>query len=145
MTYVNTTFLPKTSRMTFKERLIARANKGRVFGMGKALLTLKFGVAWVTPEPFLVSETVEAETANWDNAAAEDTFRYRIQTRTAGESAISNGSWTSYDGTRQTVSVTLPADETLEVRFHSQGKDKSNGDTAINSFSGWRALGTVTP
>ena len=135
MTYVNTTFLPKTSRLTFKERLVARANKGRVFGMGveaPPLLTLNFGVNWVTPEPFLVSETVEAETASWNNAAADDTFRYRLQTRVAGETAVSNGSWTNYDGLRRTVSLTLPADETLEVRFHSQGKDKSNGDTAIN-------------
>ena len=145
MAYVNTTFLPKTNGMVFGERLIARSNKGRVPGLGVALLTLKFGVNWVTPEPFLVSETVDAETANWNNAADEDTFRYRLQTRPAGDTTITNGSWTTYDGTRQTVSVTLPADATLEVRFHAQGKDKSNGDTAINSFTAWRALSAPTP
>ena len=36
MTYVNTTFLPKTARLTFKERLVARSNKGRVYGLAVA-------------------------------------------------------------------------------------------------------------
>lgn len=145
MSYVNTTFLPKTSGLVFGERLVARSNKGRVYGLGTALLSLKYGVAWVTPEPFLVSESVEAETANWNNAETGDTFRYRLQTRPAGDTVITNGGWTTYDGSRQTVSVTLPADGTLEVRFHAQGKDLSNGDTAINSFTAWRALSTPTP
>ena len=144
MPYVNTTFLPKTNGMVFADRMIARSNKGRIPGLGKKL-TLKYGVSWVTAEPFLVSEDVVARTASWDNIESGDVFRYRLQTRPAGDTTITNGGWTSYDGTGQDVTVTLPADDTLEVRFHSQGKDQSNDNVAINSFTAWRALSTPTP
>jgi hypothetical protein len=108
-------------------------------------LVINFGVNWVTPEPFLVSEDVQAETATFNHAEAGDIYRYRIQTRQLdNKAAIINGPWTSYDGTRQTVTVTLPADDTLEVRFHSQGKDAGTGGQ-INSFAGWRALSSPTP
>ena len=144
MAYVNTSFLPKTSRMVFNERLHARSDKGRVFLLGQDL-HLNFGVDWVTPEQFLVSETVEAHTANWLHAEPGDTFRYRLQTRVGTSSTITNGSWTSYDGVRRIVTLTLPADETLQVRFQCQGKDSENGNININSFTGWRALSAPTP
>ena len=144
MPYVETTFLPKTNGLEFSTRMIKRSDKGRIPGLGKQL-SLKYGVNWVTAEPFLVSEDVVAHTASWNNVEAGDVFRYRLQTRPAGETTISNGSWTSYDGTGQDVTVTLPADGTLEVRFHSQGKDLSNENVAINSFTAWRALSTPTP
>lgn len=144
MPYVNTTFLPKTNGMVFSDRMIARSNKGRIPGLGQKL-TLKYGVNWVTAEPFLVSEDVVAHTASWNNIESGDVFRYRLQTRPAGDTTISNSGWTSYDGTGQEVTVTLPADDTLEVRFHSQGKDASNDNVATNSFTAWRALSTPTP
>ena len=144
MAYVNTSFLPKTSRMVFNERLHARSDKGRVFLLGQDL-HLNYGVNWVTPEPFLVSESVEAETANWLHSEPGDIFRFRLQTRVGTSSTVSNGSWTSYNGVRQTVTIDLPADETLQVRFQCQGKDASNGNATINSFTGWRALAAPTP
>lgn len=144
MAYVNTTFLPKTNGMAFGARLVARSNKGRIPGLGKKL-ALRYGVNWVTAEPFLEGETVTAHTASWNYAEAGDTFRWRLQMRTAGLTAIVNGSWTAYDGTGQEVTMTLPSDPTLEVRFHSQGKDLSNGNVAINSFTAWRAINEVTP
>ena len=141
MAYVNTTFLPKTNGLVFSARLHARSDKGRVFGFGQDLV-LNFGVNWVTPEPFLISETVEAETATCSHAEAGDIYRWRIQTRVGNSGSITNGSWTSYDGTRQTVSMTLPADETLQVRFQSQGKDAGTAGQ-INSFTSWRQLSTI--
>ena len=142
MPYVNTTFLPKTTSKTFFARLHERSDKGRVFGFGQDL-ALNYGVNWVTPEPFLVGESVEANTATFNHSEAGDIYRYRLQTRVGNGGAISNGSWTSYDGSRQTVSVTLPTDDTLQVRFHSQGKDNGTG-AAISSFTGWRSLATPT-
>ena len=144
MPYIDTTFLPKTNGLVFSSRMIARSNKGRIPGLGKQL-SLKYGVNWVTPEPFLVSEDVVAHTASWNFAEPGDVFRHRIQTRPAGGTTITNGGWTTYDGTGQDVTVTLPADDTVEVRFQSQGKDLSNENVAINSFTAWRGLSTPTP
>ena len=144
MAYVNTTFLPKTNGEVFAERLHHRSDKGRVFGFGQDLV-LNFGVTWVTPEPFLVGENVEAETATFNHAEAGDIYRYRLQTRVVtARATITNGAWTTYDGTRQTVTVTLPTDATLEVRFNAQGKDAQTGGQ-INSFTAWRQLSTPTP
>ena len=140
---VNTTFLPKTNGLVFSARLHARSDKGRVFGFGQDLV-INFGVNWVTPEPFLVSEDVVATTANWLHAEAGDIYRFRLQTRPEGNSTITNLGWTTYDGTRQDVTVTLPADDTIQVRFHCQGKDQGTG-AAINSFTGWRSLSSPTP
>ena len=144
MPYVKHTNLPKTNGMVFSERLVARSNKGRVYGLGKKL-ALKYGVNWVTPEPFIEGETVTAHTASWNYAESDDIFRYRLQMRTQGQTALINGSWTSYDGTGQDVTIDLPADSTLEVRFQAQGKDASNANVAINNFSGWRTINTITP
>ena len=143
MAYVNTTFLPKTNSLTFQARLHARSDKGRVFGFGQDLV-LNFGVAWVTPEPFLVGETVQAETATFNHTEVGDIYRYRLQTRVAGNATITNGEWTTYDNTRITVDVVLPTDTTLEVRFHAQGKDIGT-NASINSFTAWRALAELTP
>ena len=141
MAYVNTTFLPKTNGQTFHERMHHRSDKGRVYGFGQDLV-VALGVNWVTPEPFLIDEDVDAETATFNHAEAGDIYRYRLQTRQlANKAAIINGPWTTYDGTRQTVTVTLPSDATLEVRFQAQGKDAGTG-AQILSATGWRGLST---
>jgi len=146
MPYVNTTFLPKTNGLVFADRLVARSDKGRVFGLGVTTspLAVDSSVAWVTPEPFLVSEDVDATTATFLNVEAGDIFRYRIQTRDlTTKASLINGPWTTYDGTQQTVTVTLPNDDTLEVRFQSQGKEAPD-NTLVTSSTGWRAITPVT-
>ena len=144
MAYINTSFLPKTNGKVFGERLVARSDKGRIPGLGQKL-ALRYGVNWVTPEPFLEGETVTAHTASWDHVEPGDIFRYRTQTRPAGGTTITNGSWTTYDGTGQDVTIVLPTDTTLEVRFQSQGKDVGNDNAQTNSMSGWRVINEITP
>lgn len=53
---VDTTFLPKTSRLVFDDRLLARANKGRVF-----LLTVA-GDEVVEPPPTIGEVTINPDT-----------------------------------------------------------------------------------
>ena len=144
MPYVNTTFLPKTNGMVFAERLVARSDKGRVFGLGVTPDPLALDVAstWVTGEPFLEAEVVTAKTATYTGGSGTLVYRRRLQTRvTGGDGTISNLSWTSYDNTRQDVTYTLPATG-VDVRFHSQGKDDAG---QVNSFTGWRTVNAVTP
>ena len=144
MPYVNTTFLPKTNGMVFAERLVARSDKGRVFGLGVTPdpIALDMGSAWVTGEPFLEAEVVTAATATYTGGQGNLVYRHRLQTRvTGGDGTITNGSWTIYDNTRQNVSITLPATG-VDVRFHSQGKDDNSQQ---NSFTGWRTVNAVTP
>ena len=144
MPYVDTTFLPKTNGMVFANRLVARSDKGRVFGLGVTPdpIALDVGASWVTDEPFLEVETVTAATATYTGGDGTLVYRRRLQTRvTGGDGTISNGSWTTYDNTRQNVTYTLPA-AGVDVRFHSQGKD-SNGQ--VNSFTGWRTVNALTP
>lgn len=59
---VNTTFLPKTNGLTFGDRLVARADKGRVF-----LLTAA-GDEIVEPPPSLepITVTVDGDDYNYD-------------------------------------------------------------------------------
>ena len=56
MAYVNTTFLPKTNRLVFGDRLVARSDKGRVFGLG------------VTPLPTIGTVTATIDGAPYDIA-----------------------------------------------------------------------------
>ena len=140
----HTTFLPKTNGMVFAERLVARSDKGRVFGLGHSAvpIALDMGAAWVTGEPFLEAETVTAATATYTDGVGTLVYRHRLQTRvTGGDGTITNGGWTTYDNTRQNVTYTLPATG-VDVRFHSQGKDSG---TQENSFTGWRAVNSLTP
>ena len=141
---VNTTFLPKTNGMVFADRLAARSDKGRVFGLGVTPnpITLDMGAAWVTGEPFLEAEVVTAATATFTGGDGTLVYRHRLQTRvTGGDGTTTNGSWTNYDNTRQNVTYTLPATG-VDVRFQSQGKD-ANGQ--VNNFTGWRTVNTVSP
>ena len=144
MAYVNTTFLPKTNGLVFADRLVARSDKGRVFGLGVSAdpIALDMGSAWVTGEPFLEAEVVTAATATYTGGQGTLVYRHRLQTRvTGGDGTITNGSWTTYNNTRQNVTYTLPATG-VDVRFQSQGKD-DNGQ--VNSFTGWRTVNAVTP
>ena len=141
---VDTTFLPKTNGLVFGDRLVARSDKGRVFGLGvsSSPLALVMGSAWVTGEPFLEAEVVTAATATYMGGEGNLVYRHRLQTRvTGGDGTITNGSWTTYDNTRQNVNLTLPSTG-VDARFHSQGKD-DNGQQ--NSFTGWRAVNAVDP
>ena len=61
MAYVNTTFLPKTNRMVFGDRLVARADKGRVF------LLVVAGDEIVEPPP--PPPTIGTVTVNPDTTA----------------------------------------------------------------------------
>ena len=59
MAYVNTTFLPKTNGLVFDPRLQARADKGRVFGLGPKLPPLAEIVNNLT-SPVTVESTIRS-------------------------------------------------------------------------------------
>ena len=137
------TFLPKTNLVkTFAERLQLRADKGRVFGLGVHIdpFELIFGVQWVdgTASTFVQLTDKVAKSASFTGGVSPFIYRHRIQTRpTGGDGTITNGSWTSYDGTRGDVTVTLPATG-VDLRFQAQGKDDAGA--IVNSFTGWFAV-----
>ena len=144
MSYVNTTFLPKTNGMVFADRLVARSDKGRVYGLGVTPdpLSTVTAAAWVTAEPMLEAEVVETTTATFAGGVGSVLYRYRLQTRpTGGDGTITNSSWTSTTNAVNTVSMTLPASG-VDVRFQSQAKD-DNGQQ--QSFTGWRVVNALTP
>ena len=144
MPYVNTTFLPKTNGMVFANRLVARSDKGRVYGLGVTPdpLSTVIGAAWVTAEPMLELATAEATTATFAGGVGSVLYRHRLQSRvTGGDGTITNTSWTNTTNAANTVTYTLPASG-VDVRFQSQAKD-DNGQQ--QSFTGWRAVNAVTP
>ena len=144
MPYTNTTFLPKTNGLVFDVRLVARSDKGRVYGLGVTPdpLSTVTAAAWVTAEPMLEAEVVQATTAAFAGGVGSILYRYRMQTRpTGGDGTITNSSWTTTTNAVNTVDLTLPATG-VDVRFHSQAKDD---DGQQQSFTGWRAVNAVTP
>ena len=102
---------------------------------------LEWGVQWITTEPFIELTTATARTATFTGGSDAVIYRHRLQTRPTGDTAQSNGSWTNYDNTGQDVDYVLPASG-VDVRFQAQAKD---GDTVLNSFSGWKEVVALTP
>ncbi len=78
MAYVNTTFLPKTNGMVFGDRLVARADKGRVFGLDAVPPSDPLEVAdgqganWVGTNVYEIGQTVEARTAAYTGQLITD-------------------------------------------------------------------------
>ena len=135
------TIFPKTNYdKTFAERLVARSDKGRVYGLGISQVKIDVGATWVdaTASTFVEATDKTGKTASFTGGSPDVKYRWRTQTRpTDGDGTLTNGSWTSYDGVRQDVTFTLPATG-VDIRIHAQAKDGSVSPT--NSFTGFFAV-----
>ena len=139
MPYVNTTFLPKTNGMVFADRLVARSDKGRVFGLGVSADPIAVadgqGANWVGTNVYEVGQTVEARTAAFTGGKDPVLYRYRFQFKATGASGFVNGPWTTTTNAKNSVTYTLT--ETGEVKLQSQAKDS---DGQLNSVTGVKTI-----
>ena len=153
MAYVNTTFLPKTNGMVFGDRLVARSNKGRVFGLGAVAPTPPLEVAdgqganWVGSNVYEIGQTVEARTAAFTGGLAPVTYRYRFQTKAVGSDTWVNQAWTNTTNAKNPVFYNITA--AGQVKFQSQARDSSDPTVQLNSVTGIKTvaqttIGTVT-
>lgn len=148
MAYVNTTFLPKTNGMVFGDRLVARANKGRVFGLDAVPPSDPLEVAdgqganWVGTNVYEIGQTVEARTAAYTGGLEPVTYRYRFQTKAVGSDTWVNGSWTTTTNAKNPVffNITAPG----QVKFQSQARDASNPTAQLNSVTGIKTVAQTT-
>ena len=124
MPYVNTTFLPKTNGLVFADRLTARSDKGRVYGLGARPVILT-STAWVTTGSPAGGSTIEASTAVFGGDFTSTRWRYR--TRPTASDSWTNGPWTNYNNTQQTVSFTAPATG-FQVAFQTQAVNSEFGN-----------------
>ena len=143
---VNTTFLPKTTRMVFADRLTARSDKGRVFGLGVSADPLAVaagqGANWIGSNVYEVGQTVEGKTAEYVGGVEPITYRYRFQTKATGSSTWVNGSWINTTNAKNTVTYVLT--ETGQIKFQSQARDGSDPVVQLNSVTGIKTV-TAAP
>ena len=139
MPYTNTTFLPKTNGLVFADRLVARSDKGRVFGLGVSADPIAVaagqGANWVGTNVYEVGQTVEGKTAAFTGGKDPVTYRYRFQFKATGSSSWVNGPWTTTTNAKNSVTYTLT--ETGQLKLQSQAKD-SEGQ--LNSVTGIKTV-----
>ena len=125
MPYTNTTFLPKTNGLVFADRLVARSDKGRVFGLGRSAIPLAVakgqGTTWVNTNVYEVGQTIQGKTAKYTGGLQPVTYRYRFQFRATGSNSWVSGPWTTTTNARNFVTYTLT--EPGRVRMQSQALD----------------------
>ena len=139
MPYTNTTFLPKTNGLVFADRLVARSDKGRVFGLGVSADPIAVadgqGANWVGTNVYEVGQTIEGKTAAFTGGKDPVTYRYRFQFKATGSSSWVNGPWTTTTNAKNSVTYTLT--ETGQVKLQSQAKDS---DSQLNSVTGIKTV-----
>ena len=139
MPYTNTTFLPKTNGLVFADRLVARSDKGRVFGLGVSADPIAVadgqGANWVGTNVYEVGQTVEGKTAAFTGGKDPVTYRYRFQFKATGSSSWVNGPWVATTNAKNSATYTLT--ETGQLKLQSQAKD-SEGQ--LNSTTGIKTV-----
>jgi hypothetical protein len=123
---VDTTFLPKTNGMVFGDRLVARSDKGRVFGLG------------VTPLPTIGAVTVSPDTAAVA-AMGSQTFTAVV---TGGDATDLTYKWTVRSGSAQrdtadnldTVTYTFIGAGTTQIQCAVSSASSSNSPQSNIAF-----------
>ena len=142
MPYTNTTFLPKTNGLVFADRLAARSDKGRVFGLGVSADPIEVadgqGANWVGTNVYEVGQTVEAKTAAFTGGLEPVTYRYRFQFKPTGAADWVDGSWTTTTNAKNSVTYTLT--ETGQLKLTSQARDSSDPVVQLNSMTGIKTV-----
>lgn len=125
MPYINTTFLPKTNGLVFADRLVARSDKGRVFGLGRSAIPLAFatgqGSTWVNTNVYEVGQTIQGKTTKYTGGVQPVTYRYRFQFRATGSNSWVSDPWTTTTNAANLITYTLT--EPGRVRIQSQAID----------------------
>ncbi len=123
---VDTTFLPKTNGLVFGDRLVARSDKGRVFGLG------------VTPLPTIGAVTVSPDSAS---VAAMDSQSFTAVV-TGGDAADLTYKWTVRSGSAQldtadnldTVTYTFIGAGTTQIQCAVSSTSSSNSPQSNIAF-----------
>ena len=141
----HTTFLPKTNGMVFADRLVARSDKGRVFGLGHSAIPLAVadgqGSNWVGTNVYEVGQTVEAKTAAFTGGTDPVQYRYRFQFKPEGSTDWVSPSWTTTTNAKNSVTYVLT--EAGQIKLQSQAK-ASDGNQ-LNSVTGIKTVTTPPP
>ena len=140
MPYVNTTFLPKTNGMVFADRLVARSDKGRVFGLGHSAIPLTVadgqGANWVGTNVYEVGQTVEAKTASFTGGTAPVQYRYRFQFKPEGSSDWVSPSWANTTNAKNSVTYVLTEPGQIKLQSQAKGADGNQ----LNSVTGVKTI-----
>ena len=123
---VDTTFLPKTNGLVFGDRLVARSDKGRVFGLG------------VTPPPTIGAVTVSPDAASVA-AMESQTFSAVV---TGGDATDLTYKWTVRSGSAQldtadnldTVTYTFIGAGTTQIQCAVSSASSSNSPQSNIAF-----------
>lgn len=123
---VDTTFLPKTNGLVFGDRLVARSDKGRVFGLG------------VTPPPTIGAVTVSPDAASVA-AMGNQTFSAVV---TGGDATDLTYKWTVRSGSAQldtadnldTVTYTFIGAGTTQIQCAVSSASSSNSPQSNIAF-----------
>ena len=151
MAYVNTTFLPKTNGLVFGDRLVARSDKGRVFGMDGTHPappypppTVDTTGSWDAGNTYETGQTLTFDVAVYANTTSDTTFRWRQKYRAVAGDAWTNGSWNSYDNASVTKTITVA--DAGQYQIQSQARDATQDPAVqVNNNSSVKSVTAPAP
>ena len=153
MAYVNTTFLPKTNGLVFGDRLVARSDKGRVFGLGVSPPpytppTVDTVGSWDSGNTYETAQILTFDVAIFANTTSDTTFRWRQKYRATSDDPWTNGSWNPYDNVNVTQSIIV--NNAGQYQIQSQARDVTlepvvqvNSNTSVKSVVEASVLSTT--
>ena len=136
----HTTFLPKTNGMVFADRLVARSDKGRVFGLGHSAVPLAVadgqGANWISTNVYEVGQTVEGKTAAFTGGTDPVEYRYRFQFKPTGSPDWVIPGWTNTTNAKNSVTYTITESGQIKLQSQARGADGNQ----LNSTTGVKTI-----
>ena len=141
---VDTTFLPKTNGLVFSDRLVARSDKGRVFGAGTTYTPLQVATKalWVDGNVYEIGSTIAGYSATFTGGTPSTTYRSRAQYRRTEFDQWQNSNWFEHDNEVISVPVTIPI--AGQIRFMTQAfQDVGSVRAIVDEAKSFASIRTV--
>ena len=136
----HTTFLPKTNGMVFADRLVARSDKGRVFGLGHSAVPLAVadgqGANWLSTNVYEVGQTVEGKTAAFTGGTTPVDYRYRFQFKPTGAPDWVIPGWTHTPNAKNSGTYAITEGGQIKLQSQARGADGNQ----LNSTTGVKTI-----
>lgn len=96
------------------------------------------GANWIGSNVYLIGQTVEGRTAEYEGGAEPVTYRYRFQTKATGSDTWVDQAWTNTTNAKNPVYFEIT--EAGQLKLQSQARDSSDPTVQLNSVTGIKTI-----
>ncbi len=100
------------------------------------------GANWIGSNVYLIGQTVEGRTAEYEGGVEPVTYRYHFQTKATGSDTWVDQAWTNTTNAKNPVYFEIT--EAGQLKLQSQARDSSDPVVQLNSVTGIKTIPSQT-